>query len=678
MIIAEGFFHVSGVMVVVVAGLWMGGAGKTKVSPEVSHFLHRFWETLGFIANTLIFFIVGLVIAKEINYAQPADFLLILACYVGVMIIRGVLTLAAQPLTNRLSDGVSTHDSMVMAWGGLRGAVSLALALIVAQNPKIDHVLGRQVLLVTAGVVLLTILVNGTTMGRLLAKLGYDKPPLGEQLAHLSAEAVVLDRSRAAIDELGSSRDLRTVTWAEVYAGLDQRRGKLEHAIQDVRDKLDQAPATERSAGYWRRVLSIERQVYWRAFSHGTLGPIAVKVLSRELDRQLDQLARGNLAPPETRTPKSFGGLWGWLKRLVGSPAMSFDQLALQYDLSRAEGLAAEKVLAGLDTLGAIDPDELALMQATYRRYLKASKERIEDVRSNLPEVASAIETRLARRIELNVEREGYEWLQERGVIDEATAHNELHHVEARMLKLMRSAIRVPIPETADLCASTPLFASLDAEGLQLVADLTEEMVVPAGRSLFRQGDKGDSMFVIARGAVDVLIEGEDGETLVDVLGGGDIIGEMALLTGARRTATARAATAVTLGRIKRDDFDTLMENQPALGSRIWDGVSWRNFDNAVRSIARFEHLDRDARRHWFDEGHSLSLSDDESQQLDGDDAYGFVVTGEIDVDAEAHGAGALVDLAGKERITAKEATRLVLLPRPDEAPRSQARDLWS
>ncbi len=677
MIIAEGLLHVSGVMAVVAAGLWMSGAGKTKVSPEVSHFLHRFWETLGYIANTLIFFIVGLVIAKEINHARLSDFMLIVAAYVGAMVIRGLLTFAAKPLTNRFSDGVSTKDSVVMTWGGLRGAVSLALALIIAQNPKIDPALGRQVLLVTAGVVLLTILVNGSTMARVLAWVGYDKPPLSEELAQLTARALVLDRSRAAIDELGRSRDLRTVTWAKVYEGLDRRHGELEQAIAGVRERLAAAPVTERAAGYWRRVLSIERQVYWRAFSQGTLGPIAVKRLCRELDRQLDRLARGDLTPPETRTPDSLGGLWGWLKKLVGSPAMSFDQLALTYDLSRAESLAAEKVLSGLDTLGKIDSDELARMHSVYQGYLKSSKERIEDMRTNLPEIASAIETRLAQRIELNVEREGYQGLHEQGVLDEATTHTELHHVEARMQRLRRSATRVPIPETADLCASTPLFASLDEEGLQLVADLTEEMVVPAGRYLFRQGDKGDSMFVVARGAVDVLLERDDEETLVDVLGGGDIIGEMALLTGERRTASARAATTVTLGRIKRDDFNTLMDTQPALGERIWHAVAWRNFDNAVRTLARFKHLDREARRQWFESGTELTLAAGTVHEIEADCAFGFTVTGEIEVKPQRHATGALVELASCQTIDAVRDSRLVLLPHPSKTFEDEGRNLW-
>ena len=63
--VAEHFFHVSGVLGVVTMGLLMASVGKTRISPEVEHFLHEFWELAAFIANTLIFLIVGVVIARS-------------------------------------------------------------------------------------------------------------------------------------------------------------------------------------------------------------------------------------------------------------------------------------------------------------------------------------------------------------------------------------------------------------------------------------------------------------------------------------------------------------------------------------------------------------------------------------------------------------------------------------
>ena len=65
--IAENLFHVSGVVAVVVLGLVLASFGRTKISPEVADFLHHFWQMMAHIANTLIFVLVGIIIATRIR-----------------------------------------------------------------------------------------------------------------------------------------------------------------------------------------------------------------------------------------------------------------------------------------------------------------------------------------------------------------------------------------------------------------------------------------------------------------------------------------------------------------------------------------------------------------------------------------------------------------------------------
>ena len=110
-------------------------------------------------------------------------------------------------------------------------------------------------------------------------------------------------------------------------------------------------------------------------------------------------------------------------------------------------------------------------------------------------------------------------------------------------------------------------------------------------------------VYVIARGAVHVLKRVGDDEFLLDVLGGGDLLGEMALLTGAPRNATARAVTALTVGRIDRAGFDRLLETQPSLREQVWRALRRRSFDNAVRVLPAHGHLGRVQRLAWIDSG---------------------------------------------------------------------------
>ncbi len=664
MIIAEGLLHVSGVMAVVTTGLWMSSVGKTKISPEVSHFLHRFWEVLGYIANTLIFFLVGIVIAKELEMLRAKDVVLIIGAYLGVMAIRFVLTYAFRPLADRWSDGVSTQDAAVMSWGGLRGAVSLALALLVSQNGLVPPPLGRQVLLMTAGVVLLTIVVNGTTIAKLLSYLGYDKPQLSALVQHLGVRQMVLDEVLDALEEARHRPELRTCRWNEVFEELTKRRDELNAELADATRQLQTAPEHERRVAVWRRVLSLESQGYWLAYNSGTLGASATRLLIREVNRQLDRIARGDCGPAASRLPKN--ALRGWLlARWFAGDQRDFDRLRLRFDVSRAEAAAAQRVLDSLHAFQGVAPTLLDEIRATYERYLVDAKERVEDLRTNLPEVASAIETRLARRIELNLEREGYERLAHDGILNESSLHEALHEIEHTMALLKRSPTRVPIPETADLVANTPMFAGLDDTALKDLADLTKESVVPAGEAIFAEGDKGDSMYVIARGAVQVFKNVAGKELLVGVLGGGEIIGEMALLSGQPRTATAKAKTAVTLGKLSRAGFEHLMDSQPLLRQSIWKEFTWRRFDNELRALGSHQYLERKQRREWLEAGRAGVADQGQSQELDTTETL-FVTTGTVEFDGRSQRAPCLV--RGRGKAVAASACRWVVLGPPPAA----------
>ena len=87
--ICEHFFHVSGVLGLVALGIVMAGIGRTRISPEVEHFMHEFWELVAFVANVIIFIVVGVVIAQNAN-PTGMDFLILVLVYVGIHLVRAI------------------------------------------------------------------------------------------------------------------------------------------------------------------------------------------------------------------------------------------------------------------------------------------------------------------------------------------------------------------------------------------------------------------------------------------------------------------------------------------------------------------------------------------------------------------------------------------------------------
>jgi NhaP-type Na+/H+ or K+/H+ antiporter len=84
--------------------------------------------------------------------------------YVGMNLIRGIMVAVLFPVMKRIGYGIAVKDSIILVWGGLRGAIGLALALIVVSEESIPHEVRDQILSLTAGIVMLTSLINATTI----------------------------------------------------------------------------------------------------------------------------------------------------------------------------------------------------------------------------------------------------------------------------------------------------------------------------------------------------------------------------------------------------------------------------------------------------------------------------------------------------------------------------------
>jgi CRP/FNR family cyclic AMP-dependent transcriptional regulator len=113
---------------------------------------------------------------------------------------------------------------------------------------------------------------------------------------------------------------------------------------------------------------------------------------------------------------------------------------------------------------------------------------------------------------------------------------------------------------TIEALRSVPLFASLGDEDARALRRLLKPRELERGAVLFRQGDAGNALFLIEEGQISIYITDEDGkEVTLAELARGDFFGEMALIEGKPRTASARASENARLLSLARDDFITFM-----------------------------------------------------------------------------------------------------------------------
>ena len=126
--------------------------------------------------------------------------------------------------------------------------------------------------------------------------------------------------------------------------------------------------------------------------------------------------------------------------------------------------------------------------------------------------------------------------------------------------------------EKLDLLHRIPLFAGLGKRELERLGMLADEVDVPAGKVLMRQGDHGDEMMIVVSGEVSVDRNGQR----INTLGPGDWFGEMALLDGGPRTATVTSTSPMRMLVVNHRDFHAVMDEFPGVAAQVLATLSHR------------------------------------------------------------------------------------------------------
>ncbi len=136
------------------------------------------------------------------------------------------------------------------------------------------------------------------------------------------------------------------------------------------------------------------------------------------------------------------------------------------------------------------------------------------------------------------------------------------------------------------------LFAGLGPEALQAIARTLRVRHFRRGEVLFHEGDPGDALFIVASGAVKVVVPSEEGaEAILATLRRGDFLGELALLDGAPRSASAIALEATDALALPRDQFRALANTEPAIRDALLESMA-RELRRLTTHVAELHFLD--------------------------------------------------------------------------------------
>ena len=129
-----------------------------------------------------------------------------------------------------------------------------------------------------------------------------------------------------------------------------------------------------------------------------------------------------------------------------------------------------------------------------------------------------------------------------------------------------------PKDEKLEQLAQVSLFSSCGKTELQRIGQLTDVMDLPAGRVLMRQGESGREMMIIVEGQASAERDG----VVIGEIGQGGVVGEMALLSDAPRTATVTLTTDSRVLVVARREFDALMNEMPSVRAQVMESLALR------------------------------------------------------------------------------------------------------
>jgi CPA1 family monovalent cation:H+ antiporter len=277
-LVAEDLFDVSGLLAVVAAGLVAGNIGPRGMSPTTRIVLSNFWEYVAFLANSAVFLLIGIQVDL---FELLANWQTILWAIIAVLASRAVVVY----LLSRLGSKIPGKWRHVLYWGGLRGAITLALALSIPAEAGPERV---TITAMAFGVVLFTLLAQGISMDSLLKRLGVilrSKDQFEYEVRHARAIA-----ARAGFDHMNKLHNAGLIsshTWENLRERLSERLKVLTDAVQV---KLHESPdlEIEELVTARREALRAQRSVLADLRRDGVISDDAYEELGVEIDAALE------------------------------------------------------------------------------------------------------------------------------------------------------------------------------------------------------------------------------------------------------------------------------------------------------------------------------------------------------------------------------------------------------
>jgi len=567
--ISEHYLHVSGVVATVTAGLVVGSSGRTRMSPVTLETLSQSWHQFGFWANSLIFLFSAMLIPKMMQNISWIHAVQIAAVFVSTLIARAVVVFGLVPLLTMAGVGarVGRRFKTVIWWGGLRGAVSLALALAVTERSSLPEDVREFIAIIVTGFVLSTLFINGLTLQPLIRLLGLHQLTRKGRALHNQVVMVASTMAQRETDEIADAEGISDEIRQRVHAIFDA-------SIVSTGDQKREPFTEQERIELGLLILSRkEFEIYFEILKHQVIDRTTAEKLITKAERLNDAVRlRGLsgfdlLAARALRYPRRFRQAlrmhetFGYQRWLANELSQRFVSLMTMRTVSSQLLAFAQQRLP--DILGDAATEQVI---AAHRRRLNLIVEGLQALELQYPSYSLWLQERYLGRIARRIERERYDEMLEQSIISGEVHRHLIQKVGDRWSFIDRDPPLDIEMGANELVAHVPMFNTLSAEVQRAFAGMLTPRLFLPDQLIWGRKLPPFALYIVVSGAVKVQLP--DGTHIE--LGSGEFFGEVYLISNELLEGfEVRSLGYTKLLCLPARDFKDLLSRDPGLRESI-------------------------------------------------------------------------------------------------------------
>ena len=565
-VVADHYLGISGVVSVVMAALTVAAYGPTHLHPKQWTALRQIWTQLEFWSNCLIFILASMLAASVLPQISWLYVWGVAAVAGGALVARLLVVFGMLPLleATHLVQPVDSRYKAILVWGGLRGAVTIVLAMVVFSDDRLPGEIRQFAAVIATLFVMVTLFVNATTLGLVMRLLKLD------QLTRV--ELALRDRV-LALSRVNVARQLQ-----DIMRTHNERSGGLDiDPVSAGEPEVEAAPAElalefgERLTVGLLTLSSQEKELYFALFEQQTLSRRMVAVLTARADRLIDAVRDRSVTGYEETAhgfalPSRGFRMALWLHRTFGYERALTEQLEDRFEVL----MVSQDVLADVvafnnhsiaDLLGPEAATRLAAVIADRQQLVDRA---LKALSLQYPGYAESVKQRELERAAIRFESLEYTRRFEESIISREVYTDLRVELSKRRSEVIK---RPPLDlglELASMIGRVSIFAALDKEAVRELGRRLRALVALPDEKILAVGGPSDAMYFIAAGEVTVHVGGNQ-----VVLKEGDFFGETGLLDSQPRNADVVSNGYCHLLVLRRKDFDELLARRPEVRAEI-------------------------------------------------------------------------------------------------------------